>query len=173
MKRKPYIIGVKETYIKQVIVFAEDAHAAEESAEELCNQCVIDVGLDDFMSRSTECFGLANLPQDMQIYEAYGHRTHISDIKKGDVLIHEGQLYTVAADAQLCSREEGEDWCVQLEGGPPALCVYGSYFPGGMTDIAHPVAERTSSLDGIIDDAGARNNQTVSKNESLPEAPER
>ena len=158
MKRKPYIIGIKETYIKQVIVFADSEKHAEVSAEDLCNQCVIDVGLDDFVSRSTESYGIADLPIDMQIYEAYGSRKHISEMKKGDILIHEGQLYTAAADATLCSRDEGEDWCVKLQGTlPEDLYVYGSYFPEGMVDIAQPAQEQTRALSTIVGDAESRN----------------
>jgi len=173
MKRKPYIIGIKETYIKQVIVFADSEMHANTSAEDLCNQCVIDVGLDDFVSRSTECYGIADLPIDMQIYEAYGSRKHISEIKKGDVLIHEGQLYTAVEDATLCSREEGDDWCIKLDTTlPEDLYVYGSYFPEGMVDIAQPAQEQTRALNTILDGAENRNAPRTQEKDA-PSLPER
>ena len=171
MKRKPYIIGIKETYIKQVLVFADTEQAAQETAEELCDHCVIDVKPEDFVTRTTECYGQANLPLDMQIYEAYGSRMHISEVKKGNILIHEGQLYTASADARLCSREEGEDWCIPLDGDLPDMYVYGSYFPEGMVDIAQPMAEQALSLGKIIGNAQSRSTQP--EKPPSPDVPER
>lgn len=136
MERKPYRIGIIEKYIKEVIIFAEDPASAQELAEELCNQAVIDVDYDNFVSRDTENWGLAKLPADMQIFEAYGIRKHICEVKKGDVLIHEGQLYTAQNDSFLTGTEHGEEWAVKLEGADPDLFVYASYFPEGMVHLS-------------------------------------
>lgn len=146
MLKTPYRVGITEKYIKEVIVFAEDSASAAEQAEALCNDAVIEIGYDNFVSRDTETYGPAHLPLDMQIFDAYGERKHICDVQKGDVLIHEGQLYTAAHDSFLSGTDRGEEWTVQLEGKDPDLFIYASYFPEGMVDVAQSALQHEKEM---------------------------
>ena len=70
-EKKPYRVRIEETYVKEVVVWAEDEIAAQELTEELCNVDEIEIDYDNFIKRDTECLGEAR-STDMDIFEVYG-----------------------------------------------------------------------------------------------------
>ena len=77
---KPYRVVVREILEREVEIFAEDLWNAIEKAEDLCNAGTIDLDVEDFKERSTECLGLAEERHLAlhQVYDQYG-----SSIKTG------------------------------------------------------------------------------------------
>ena len=67
----PYRIAITETYIKEVVIYAEDEISAEQLALDLCSEDEISLDYDNFEDWSTECRGIAR-PSDLSIYEVYG-----------------------------------------------------------------------------------------------------
>ena len=52
-----FVVHITEVLGRNVIIEAEDPAEAEESAEELCNSEVINLGMADWSSRSVEYIG--------------------------------------------------------------------------------------------------------------------
>lgn len=67
----PYVISIKETYVKTVIVYGEDQFHAEEIADELCGGNKITFDCENFTDRTTECKGRA-IEGDFSLFEVHG-----------------------------------------------------------------------------------------------------
>lgn len=77
---QPYRIVITETFVREVEIYAADNFAAQEIAEELCNEGIIDLNADDFQSRDTECRGVAR-PNDLALHEHYDKNGKIENQK--------------------------------------------------------------------------------------------
>ena len=71
--KKPYVLTVKETLTREVIVYAEDKDEAVEIVDDMCNDGIINLTSKDFDGRDVDCDGLA---QDSDFGETpvYGHK---------------------------------------------------------------------------------------------------
>lgn len=67
---KPYRILVTETYKREVEVYAANAGDAQQFAEALCDDSVIDLNVEDFDYRSIVCLGRSR-PNDLALHDAY------------------------------------------------------------------------------------------------------
>lgn len=72
-KAKPYIVTVRETLARTVVIWAVDRYEAEEKAENLCNDDVISLRYEDFTGRECKCDGEAQ-ESGLSFYEQYGRK---------------------------------------------------------------------------------------------------
>ena len=89
---------------------------------------------------SREEIGLMLMDEPMSLPEDI--TKHISEIKKGDRLLHDGFAYTATSDAYMVKTDLGREWNVEVvsESGPESY-LYASYFPDGlvsMTSVKQP-----------------------------------
>lgn len=87
---KPYRVAITETYEREVDIYARSETAAQEQAEELCNDGTIDLDFEDFVARKTECRGVAR-ENDLALHEVF---------KNGEPVKGVGKL---SIDAQILS----------------------------------------------------------------------
>lgn len=66
----PYKVRIEETYVREVVIWAEDEHSSRQIAEDLCSSDDIEFNYDNFTDRSTICFGKAN-GKELQIFEVF------------------------------------------------------------------------------------------------------
>lgn len=76
----PYRVILKETYVKEVEVYAAAPASAQKIADGLWSNGKICVDYDNFADRSTSCRGLAR-PIDLELHDVYG-REYTSFIKE-------------------------------------------------------------------------------------------
>lgn len=71
-EKKPHIVRVRETFMKYVIIFADDESDSEIRAEELCNENAIDPSGDvkSKYERRCESVGIAEM-EDLGRYEKF------------------------------------------------------------------------------------------------------
>lgn len=53
--KKPFLVQITETYKRTVVIFAEDQEQAEETANDLCSDDVIEIDCESFTGRQCEC----------------------------------------------------------------------------------------------------------------------
>ena len=90
----PYRVTISEVFTRGVVIYAEDKYEAEEIAENLCNNGVINLDAEDFGSRNTDCHGPA-APNEMILYQNYTRegvippapRQALSEARPGDMLV--------------------------------------------------------------------------------------
>lgn len=70
---KPYIVTVRETLTRTVVIWAVDRYEAEEKAENLCNDEIIYLRYEDFTGRECKCEGEAQ-EGGLSFYEQYGRK---------------------------------------------------------------------------------------------------
>ncbi len=80
---QPFKIYITETLGREVEVYATNAMAAQEIAEELCNKGTIDLNTNDFQERNTQCRGIARL-SDLQCHEVYDQSGMLKQ-RNGDI----------------------------------------------------------------------------------------
>lgn len=69
-------VHISEVIGRTVVIFAEDQDEAYETAEELCNAEIINLDGSDFVSRTVEVIGKADL-EDVKTYENYERNENI------------------------------------------------------------------------------------------------
>lgn len=69
-RAKMFKVHISEVIGRTVVIFAEDQDEAYETAEELCNAEIINLDGSDFVSRTVEVIGNADL-EDVKTYENY------------------------------------------------------------------------------------------------------
>lgn len=79
-EKKAFRIAITETYTKEVEIYAEEVWEAQEIAENLCNDGVINIDYTDFVDRNTECRGEAIL-MDLELHEVYNAKGPIKNKK--------------------------------------------------------------------------------------------
>lgn len=69
-KRTPYVVTIRETLSRTIVIWADSQGGAEDIAADLCNADDICLGDQDFIGREIESDGIAS-DHDISIFENY------------------------------------------------------------------------------------------------------
>ena len=81
-KLKPFIVDIREEYHKSVVVLAEDQEQANNVADELCGEGVIEFTIDDFTTRSVQDGYKVQSMEDCSYYTQYDENGYVHSDRK-------------------------------------------------------------------------------------------